>query len=386
MHRGPTGTYETTTTGGESVEAFVPRPLPPDPPLALQGPLQAVLEEALLALGRLDRAAEGLPDTPFFLYAHVRKEAVLSSQIEGTQSSLSDLLLFELGDLPYPVDDVGEVANYVAALQHGLTRIEEGFPLSNRLIREIHGVLLREGRGSRQDPGRFRRSQNWLGGTRPGNAGFVPPPHQRVPDCMAELERFIHGEEDGVTHLIRAGLAHVQFETIHPFLDGNGRVGRLLITLMLHTSGVLRQPLLYLSLYFKQNRDRYYSLLDQVRRDGDWEEWLIFFLDGVHKTATGAVNTERRLSDLFLRHQSVLEARGRKGRSALKVHAALRQRPLLTVTLASERTGLSFPGASSAVEVLLEEGIVREMTGRKRGRVFGYAEALEILNEGTEPL
>ena len=386
MLRGATGTYETTTAGGESVAAFVPRPLPPDPPLALEGPLQLALEEALLALGRLDRAAEGLPDAPFFLYAHVRKEAVLSSQIEGTQSSLSDLLLFELEEVPYPVDDVVEVSNYVAALQHGIRRLRDGFPISSRLIREIHGVLLREGRGSRQDPGRFRRSQNWLGGTRPGNAQFVPPPHPRIADCMGDLERFIHGKADGISHLVRAGLAHVQFETIHPFLDGNGRVGRLLITLMLHASGILKEPLLYLSLYFKQNRQGYYAQLDQVRRDGDWEEWLAFFLDGVRETATGAVETERRLSELFRKHRSALEGRGRRARSALQVHDALRRRPLLTITLASEQSGLSFPGASSAIDVLMEEEIVREITGRKRGRVFAYSEALEILSEGTEPL
>ena len=269
MKRGPTGRYTVTTVGGEPVRAFVPYPLPPDPPLDFKGPLQAALERASLALGRLDGVSTLLPDTSLFLYAYVRKEAVLSSQIEGTQSSLSDLLLFELEEAPgVPFDDVVEVSNYVAALDHGLTRLRGGFPLSNRLIREIHGVLLSRGRGSTKAPGEFRRSQNWIGGTRPGNAVFVPPPPTAVPDCMGALERFLHAEDDGLPVLVRAGLAHVQFETIHPFLDGNGRVGRLIITFLLCSRGVLREPLLYLCLYLKEHRAEYYELLERVRRCG----------------------------------------------------------------------------------------------------------------------
>ena len=262
MRRGEIGRYESTSAGGEQVRAFVPSPLPPDPPLALDGSLQQALEKATLALGRLDAVSTLLPDEAVFLYAYVRKEAVLSSQIEGTQSTLSDLMRFELKDMPgVPLEDVVEVSNYVAALDHGLRRLGEGFPLCNRLINEIHGVLLSRGRGSGKAPGEFRRSQNWIGGTRPGNARFVPPPHAAVPDCMAALERFYHAG-DAMPVLVRAGLAHVQFETIHPFLDGNGRVGRLLITLLLCSAGVLRQPLLYLSLYFKQHRGDYYDLFD----------------------------------------------------------------------------------------------------------------------------
>src|SRR5690606_25902524 len=216
MKRGKTGTYEVSTTGGELVRAFVPLPLPPDPPLELDGRLQRSLEAAVLAVGRLDGVSSLLPDKSLFIYSYVRKEAVLSSQIEGTQSSVSDLLLFELEEAPgVPLDDVLEVSNYVAALDHGLARLREGFPLSNRLLREIHGVLLSEGRGSEKDPGEFRRSQNWIGGSRPGNAAFVPPPHMAVPDCMTALERFFHTTEDGLPLLVRAGLAHVQFETIH---------------------------------------------------------------------------------------------------------------------------------------------------------------------------
>jgi Fic family protein len=255
VKRGVTGRYEVTSAGGEKVRAFVPFPLPPDPALVFTGKLQQVLEAATLAIGRLDGVSALLPDKSLLLYAYVRKEAVLSSQIEGTQSSLSDLLLFELEEAPgVPLDDVVEVSNYVAALDHGLARLRGDFPLSNRLIREIHRKLLSDGRGSTKEPGEFRRSPNWIGGTRPGNAGFVPPPHTAVPECMAALEKFIHATDEGLPVLVRAALSHVQFETIHPFLDGNGRVGRLLITLLLCHAGLLREPLLYLSLYFKQNR------------------------------------------------------------------------------------------------------------------------------------
>ena len=232
--RRKTGSYRTTATSTERVRAFVPAPLPPDPPVRLDGPLQRVLERANLALGRLDGISGLLPDPALFLYSYVRKEAVLSSQIEGTRSSISNLLLFELAEAPgVPLDEVGEVSNQVAAFDHGLRRRREGFPLSNRLIREMHGVLLSRGRGSSKNPGEFRRSQVWIGGSRPGSAAFVPPPFDAVPDCMSALERFLHDEDDDLPVLVRAALAHVQFETIHPFLDGNGRIGRLLVTLLL---------------------------------------------------------------------------------------------------------------------------------------------------------
>jgi Fic family protein len=375
-----------TTVGGEPVRAFVPTPLPPVPPLDLDGGAQRALEAATLALGRLDGVSTLLPDTSLFLYTYVRKEAVLSSQIEGTQSSLSDLLLFELEEAPgVPRDDVVEVSNYVAALEHGLARLRGGFPLSNRLIREIHGVLLSRGRGSGKAPGEFRRSQNWIGGTRPGNAHFVPPPPTAVEDCMAALERFLHAE-DGLPVLLRAGLAHVQFETIHPFLDGNGRVGRLLITFLLCHAGVLRAPLLYLSLHFKQHRSTYYELLDRVRREGDWEGWLVFFLEGVRDTADGAVATARRLAGMFQEDRRQIETAGRRAGSALRVHEALKAHPLLSLPAICDRTGLSFPAASSAIDLLLEGGIARELTGKRRNRLFLYDRYLAILNEGTEPL
>jgi Fic family protein len=306
---------------GERVEAFVPAPLPPVPPLAFEGELQRVLEPALLAVGRLDSLSTLLPDTALFLYAYVRKEAVLSSRIEGTQSSLSDLLLFELEEAPgVPLDDVVEVSNYVAALDHGLARLRSGFPLSNRLLREIHGVLLSRGRGEDKDPGEFRRSQNWIGGARPGNAVFVPPPHTLVPDCMGALERFLHDAGTTLPVVVRAGLAHVHLETIHPFLDGNGRVGRLLITLMLCEAGILREPLLYLSLFLEQNRDAYYAHLEAVRRNGDWEAWLVFFLAGVRETAEDQRGSRRHRAEGSPRRIDAPGARCAQGTSD-RIHA-----------------------------------------------------------------
>lgn len=385
MQRGATGRYEVTSVGGEMVRAFVPNPLPPVPPLVLDGLLQQGLESAVLTLGRLDGVSALLPDKALFLYAYVRKEAVLSSQIEGTQSSLSDLLLFELEEIPgVPLDDVVEVSNYVAALEHGLARLREGFPLSNRLIREIHGVLLSRGRGSGKDPGEFRRSQNWIGGTRPGNAAFVPPPHTVVEDCMASLERFLHTRDDGLPVLLRAALAHVQFETIHPFLDGNGRVGRLLITFFLCHAGLLKEPLLYLSLYLKQNRSTYYNQLDQVRSTGDWEGWLAFFLEGIRQTAEGAVSTAQRLAEIFKSDRTKIEPSGRRAGSALRVHEALKARPILSMPQVCRGTGLSFPAATSAMDLLANLGIARELTGKRRNRLFVYDRYLAILNEGTE--
>lgn len=384
MERGGSGTYETSIAGGETVRAFVPDPLPPSPPIEMAGGLQHVLEAAVLAVGRLDGVSSLLPDKSVFLYTYVRKEAVLSSQIEGTESSLSDLLLFEIDEAPgVPMDDVIEVSNHVAALDHGIARLRGGFPLSNRLIRETHEVLLSRGRGSRKSPGEFRTSQNWIGGTRPGTARFVPPPSARVEGCMAALERFLHERDDGLPLLVRAGLAHVQFETIHPFLDGNGRVGRLMIALLLFDAGVLRDPLLYLSLYLRERRSEYYDWLDRVRRNGDWEGWLAFFLEGVRVTAEGAVETARRLQTTFESDAASIATTGRRAGSALRVFEAMKRRPILTVTAATEATGLTFPTVSSAMELLVRKGIARELTGRQSHRVFVYEHQIEILNEGT---
>jgi Fic family protein len=364
----------------------MPNPLPPQPPLDLSGVRQQQLERALLACGRLDGVSTQLPDPDLFLYAYVRREAVLSSQIEGTQSSLSDLLLFELDEAPgVPFDDVVEVSNYVAALEHGMERLREGLPLSGRVLREVHGKLLSRGRGADKLPGEFRRSQNWIGGTRPGNAHFVPPPPAIVPDCMADLERFIHSQEP-LPALVKAALAHVQFETIHPFLDGNGRVGRLMIALLLHETRVLRQPLLYLSLYFKQHRDEYYRLLDSVRLTGDWEAWLEFFLEGVALTASSAVATANRLLELFRNDEQRVTALGREGSSALRVLGALRNRPIATIQDLGARAKVTFPTAAKAVDILVRTGIASELTGRQRNRVFAYDRFVAILNEGAEPL
>jgi len=387
VRRGPTGTYETTTTAGEAVRAFVPHALPPRPPLDLGGERQRLLERALLACGRLDGVSALLPDPSLFLYAYVRREALLSSQIEGTQSSLSDLLLFELEEAPgVPLDDVVEVSNYVAALEHGLTRLGGGFPLSNRLLREIHAVLLARGRGTEKLPGEFRRSQNWLGGTRPGNARFVPPPPGRVEECMAALERFLHDETEPLPAIVRAAVAHVQFETIHPFLDGNGRVGRLLIALQLHEARVLRAPLLYLSLFLKQHRSEYYARLDAVRAQGDWEAWVEFFLEGVAVTASGAVDTAHRLLALFAEDERRLVGEGRRAPVLQRLLTALRSRPLTTIGDLAERAGVTFPTAASGAGVLVRHGIAREITGARRNRIFAYDRYLAILGEGGEPL
>jgi Fic family protein len=385
MRRGVTGNWLTiSTVGDESVQAFVPHPLPPEPPLEITGSIRQVLEDALVALGRLDSVSMLLPDTALFLYGYVRKEAVLSSQIEGTQSSLSDLLLFEMDEAPgVPVNDVVEVSCYAAALEHGLRRLAEGFPMSNRLLREIHRVLLAKGRGVDKDPGEFRRSQNWIGGTRPGNATYVPPPPERVADCMHELERFLHDEPERSGVLIKAALSHAQFETVHPFLDGNGRLGRLLITLLLCNEGFLKEPMLYLSLYFKTHREVYYDLLQRVRTEGDWEAWLRFFAEGVVETAEAAVSAARSLVDLFEKDRQLIQAKGSTG-SALQIHHALQGRPITSISRVAKETGLSVPTVGSALQVLCELGIARELTGKRRNRLYGYDRYLQILSEGTE--
>jgi Fic family protein len=381
MKRGLTGHYLTISTVGETCRAFVPDPLPPKPPLQLSDRLHTLAQDAALALGRLDALSSLLPEPQIFLYSYIRKEAVLSSQIEGTQSSLSDLLLFEAEGSPgVPLDDVREVSNYVAALELGIARMREGLPLSLRLIREIHAVLLRDGRGASKSPGEFRRSQNWIGGTRPGNARHVPPPPDLVPDCMGTLEKFLHGQPVAVPVLIRAALAHVQFETIHPFLDGNGRLGRLLIVFLLHAEGVLRQPLLYLSLYFRRHRSRYYDLLQSVRLDGDWEQWIEFFLEGVVDVASGAVDPAQRLLALFQQHQQQTRALGRGATSALRLLDHLQRQPISTAPRAAAATGMTFNTAKSAFSALAGLGIVTAAEERKYGKYYTYSEYLELLD------
>ncbi len=386
MRREQPGHYEIAVIGGEKVRAFIPDPLPPHPPLHFSPQRQRLLERATLALGRLDSITVLLPDPDIFLYTYVRREALLSSQIEGTQSSFSDLLLFELEEAPgLPLNEVVEVSNYVAALEHGIRRLEEGFPLCNRLIREMHAILLSRGRGSHKAPGEFRRTQNWIGGRRPGDAHFVPPPPHAVEPAMAALERFLN-EEQRYPALVNAALAHVQFETIHPFLDGNGRMGRLLIAFSLYHDQLLSHPLLYLSLYFKQHRDDYYRLLDRVRAEGDWEAWLDFFLEGVERTAQNAVETAQALVRLFEQDEERVQRSIRRPGTTLRVLRALRERPLITIKEVTRRTGLTPASAGKGMMHLEALNIVREITGRKRSRVFAYERYLALLSEGTEPL
>ncbi len=383
MHRGITGHWERIDSGPEPVRAFIPAPLPPNPPLNFSPSLRKLLERATLALGRLDSITLLLPDPDIFLYAYVRREAVLSSQIEGTQSSLSDLFMFEVDEFnSISMDDVTEVSNYVKALKYGITRLADGFPLSNRLLREMHKILLVDGRGSDKQPGVFRTSQNWIGGTRPGNAHYVPPPPHHVEEAMSDLERFIHDDTQPYPTLIKAALAHVQFETIHPFLDGNGRLGRMLISFILHHDGQLRHPLLYLSLYFKQHRSRYYELLDVVRRDGDWEIWLDFFLTGVEETAGNAVETARTLARLFRQDETRLQNLGRRTGTVLQVYKAFCQRPVNSVNNAKDFSGLSYPAVAAAVATLEAFGIVKEITGAKRNRLYIYSDYIKTLESG----
>ncbi|MCA1804180.1 MAG: Fic family protein, partial [Xanthomonadaceae bacterium] len=348
------------------------------------------MDQANRALGRLDGISQVWSNSGHFLnqllYQYVRKEAVLSSQIEGTQSSLSDLLLYELEETPgVPLDDVQEVSRYVAALTHGLTRLREGFPLSLRLLREIHGILLVQGRGADKTPGEFRRSQNWLGGSRPGNAVFVPPPPERLMECLDPFEHFLHDEPEPMPSLIKAALAHVQFETIHPFLDGNGRLGRMLITLLLCHDKVLGEPSLYLSLYFKIHRSEYYDHLQRVRIDGDWESWLCFFLIGITETATQATATAQKLWALFDGDRRRIQEQGKIAGTALRVHDLLQQRPILSIAAACKVLELTHPAVNKSLRKLEEMNIVREITGRQRNRLYLYESYMNILNEGLEP-
>jgi Fic family protein len=386
MKRVLQGKYVTISTVGEKAQAFVPAPLPPRPSIEWTSELRSKFDQALLALGRLDSVSTLLPDTSLFLYMYVRKEAVLSSMIEGTQSSLSDLLLYELDQEPgVPLDDVREVSNYVAALDHGLSLLQKGLPLSLRLFGEIHGVLLNKGRGSSKTPGEFRRSQNWIGGSRPGNAAFVPPPAEKVLECMSKLELFLHDQPEPTPVLLKAALAHVQFETIHPFLDGNGRLGRLLITLLLCEQKVLREPMLYLSLYFKTHRRYYYELLNMVRLTGDWEAWLDFFADAVIVTATQAVETAQQLVDLSKQDRDKIRGLGRAAESALAVHRELMEHPIATSGWLVAKTGITAATINKSLGHLEQLGIVRELTAQKRNRLFSYAGYVEIMNRGTEP-
>ena len=389
MERGELGRRERAAAGNERFEAFIPAPLPPDPPIQLSGETPRILEKALVALGRLDSIADSamaLFHIPYlFIHPYIRKEATLSSRIEGTQSSISELYLFELEAQRNPVDDVIETVNYATALERGLERMRE-LPLCNRLIRELHAILLKSARGQNKRPGEFRRSYVRIGGTRFGNAVYVPPPHTEVDGCMANLEKFLHAEDDGLPALVRAGIAHLQFETIHPFLDGNGRIGRLLILLILMDAGLLRKPVLHLSEYFERHRDEYFRLLNATRLTGDWETWIAFFLEGVQVVAEGAEDACRRLLELFETDRKAIGSSvGRRAGSVSRVHDAFCEAPIMSIKSAAERAELSYGAASSAMEALQQMDIVREITGRRRGKAFSYQKYMDILNEGMEP-
>lgn len=384
--RRATGTFRVTHYEREQVRAYIPLPLPPEPPLDLT-PHRELQELATLALGRLDALGFLIPDLPLFIYFYIRKEAVLSSQIEGTQSSMADLLLFENDQQPgVPAEDVEEVSNYVHSLLHGVERMRTTLPLSLRLLQEMHGLLLRQGRGSEKQPGEFRSSQNWIGGSRPGNAMFVPPPPEELMNCLDSFEKFIHADMPGISPLIKAALAHVQFETIHPFLDGNGRLGRQLITLMLCSSKVLQEPVLYLSLYFKQNREQYYNLLQSVRVNGNWEDWVAFYLEGIRSTAENASATAKTLVKRFEDDRKVLSSHKKSAGSLLRMHELLKQRPIWQAPKLATALGLSVPGTRKLIDTMLGEGILREISGKQRYQVYCYQKYMDILNEGTEPL
>ena len=386
MHRTPPGTTITVSTQGEPFQAFVPAPLPPKPPLQWSPALRRRFDDALVALGRLDAVSSMLPNAELVLYSFVRKEAVLSSQIEGTQSSLADLLLFEIDEQPgVPLDDAHEVSRCVAAMTHGVQRLRQGFPLSLRLLRDMHGVLLDHPRGQAKTPGEFRRSQVWLGGTRPGNAIFVPPPAQQLGSCLAAFERFLHDDPEPTSPLLRAALAHVQFETIHPFLDGNGRIGRLLIVLQLVEAGLLREPLLYPSLFFKAHRSLYYELLNDVRLRGDWERWLDFFAEAVAVSAAQAVQTAQALLALVAADRAQLAKLGRAAPSAWALHDALQRQPVATAASLGAATGLSPATVNKTLVHMQGLGVAQELTARLRGRVFAYGNYVELLNAELAP-
>jgi Fic family protein len=377
------GRWVRQQTGPEGFSAFVPAPLPPDPAIQFTPELQRLSEAAGRALGRLEGVSASIePDR--LLYMYVRKEAVLSSAIEGTQSTLSDLLRFEAEGAPgTPMDEVAEVSRYVAALRHGTGRIRSGkLPLSLRLLREVHKVLMQGGRGGVQAPGEFRRTQNWVGGTRPGNAIYVPPPPQEMCIALDNLERYLHDEYGFTPPVIKAGLAHAQFETIHPFLDGNGRVGRLLVSLMLVVDGVLSQPFLYLSLYFKEHRADYYDVLQRVRTHGDWEGWLRFFLVGVEAVANQAADTVTALVILFDRDRARIQTLGRAAGSALQVYEVLRRRIVVSIPGVAKEAGVTWPTAKAALERLRALRIVAESTGRRRDRLYTYTRQLQLLDRG----
>ena len=386
MSKRTTGRYESVTTGGEKVDAFIPFALPPArPALSIDGKLERRLREADQALVRLDLAGEMVPSLDWFIYAFVRKEAVISSQIEGTQASLVDLLTFEAEDHPAPNADIEEVTNYLDALAYarGQLASKRGLPLSMRLLNEAHKRLMRGVRGSNKQPGEVRRSQNWIGGSRPGNAAYVPPPPDKLPPLLSAFEKYIHAD-DPLPKLVQTGLLHAQFETIHPYLDGNGRIGRLTVALLLQHWGLLKAPLLYISLFFKRHREEYYRRLNLVRLEGDWEGWTDFFLDGVATISDEAVASARELFNLVSADRLKMLGAESTSVSALRLFEQLPRHPIVTVASAMKLIDASKPTATRAIEALAEAGILVETTGKKRDRSFAYRAYMERLRTGTE--
>lgn len=377
MAKGRAGTY---VRQSEGYSAFIPAPLPPDPPIAMDDEMMALLSDADRALGRLDGSIQTLPDPDLFVFMYVRKEAVLSSQIEGTQSSLNDVLEAEAAITdPNRPRDVDEVLNYVEAMNYGLARLAE-LPVSTRLLTEIHTHLLAGVRGADKLPGELRRSQNWIGpgGATLREATYVPPPPHEMAEALSNLERFLHSE-DPVPALIRIGLAHAQFETIHPFLDGNGRVGRLLITFLLCERGTLQKPVLYISHYFKQRRTEYYELLQRVRDEGDWESWLKFFLVGMADVSREATETARRIVGLREEHRRLIaEEFGRVAGNAMIVLERLYSQPFISINQVAALAGVTFPAASSLMAKFVEHGLLTEVTGQARNRRFQYSPYVQI--------
>jgi len=381
-----TGTYRVTKWENEEVRAFVPAPLPPvNPPLALDDETGRSLSDAMTSLGKLAIAADMVPNAEWFLYGFVRKEALITSQIEGTQATLQDVLAFEAGEKAERPDDVREVCNYVDALTFAREEMvrPDGLSLSTRLFCNMHKRLMKGVRGSGKHPGEIRRSQNWIGGSRPGNARFVPPPPDVVPEALSALEKWIHGDES-LPPLIRIGLAHVQFETIHPFLDGNGRIGRLLIALLVEHWGLLKTPLLYLSVAFKRHRQAYYERLNGVRVDGDWEGWMRFFLDCVTEAADDAIASAQRLHVVTAADRTKVAAHARTTVPAIRLFELLPSHPMVTLSLASKLLGVSKPTAVKAIDALQAAGVLREITGKRRDRVYAYHEYLRVLSSDTD--
>ena len=376
-----TGRYHISSILGEEVRAFVPYPLPPaDPPLVIDGHSAELHADAQTALARLAVAGTMVPSTDWFLYGFVRKEAVITSQIEGTQATLRDVLTFEATQQSDRPDDVEEVCNYVAALAHARGQLAdpEGLPLSIRLLCDTHRILMQGVRGQNKLPGEVRRSQNWIGGSRPGNARFVPPPPEDVPCVLGAMEAWLHADSD-LSPLLRIALAHVQFETIHPFLDGNGRIGRLLIALLAEHWNLLEQPLLYVSVAFRRAQQAYYARLSAVRTEGDWEGWVRFFLECVREAADDGVLVAQALHALVARDRRRIIAHDRPTVAAIQLLERLPSNPVVTVPGASVLLGLTAPPTRKAIQLLEGLDILREITGKRRGRLYAYNEYLQIL-------